>query len=156
MMLHFAYGSNMHRAVMGRHAPQAEPVGVAELAGYRFFITADGYASVAPARARAVWGVLWRLMPRDRVLLDSWENTASGLYRATMLPVRWAGRRRPALVYLARVSGEGRAKSGYMDLVVAAARAWNLPQPYIASLQHWLPTRPVGAGARKLGEFRWT
>jgi hypothetical protein len=50
-MLHFAYGSNMHRAVMRKHAPAAEPLGVARLAGYRFVITADGYASVEPAPA---------------------------------------------------------------------------------------------------------
>ncbi len=43
-MLHFAYGSNMHRAVMRRHAPQAEPLGAARLAGFRFVITTDGYA----------------------------------------------------------------------------------------------------------------
>ena len=35
-MLHFAYGSNMHRAVMRRHAPNAEALGVASLADYRF------------------------------------------------------------------------------------------------------------------------
>ncbi len=49
-MLHFAYGSNMHRAVMRKHAPAAEPVGVATLTHYRFVITADGYASVEPAQ----------------------------------------------------------------------------------------------------------
>jgi hypothetical protein len=156
MTLHFAYGSNMHRAVMGKYAPAARPVGVGELPDHRFFITADGYASVAPARAETVWGVLWRLTPRDRVLLDTWENTASGLYRAQMLPVRWDGRRRPALVYVARPGGEGRPKSGYMELVLAAARAWDLPPTYVLSLQRWLPTRFAGAGTRKLGEFRWT
>jgi hypothetical protein len=43
-----------------------------------------------------------------------------------------------------------------MELVVAAARAWNLPGDYIASLQHWLPRGPVGAGSRKLGDIAWT
>jgi len=45
---HFAYGSNMSRAVMRRHAAGAEPVGVATLANYRFLITTHGHASVAP------------------------------------------------------------------------------------------------------------
>ncbi len=39
-MLHFAYGANMSRAVMRRHAPSAQPIGVAQLANYRFVITA--------------------------------------------------------------------------------------------------------------------
>jgi hypothetical protein len=43
-----------------------------------------------------------------------------------------------------------------MELVIAAARDWELPEAYIASLLRWLPTRPLGAGARKLGEFGWT
>ena len=154
MILHFAYGSNMNRAMMRKHAPDAEPVGVARLEGYRFVITANGYASVQPLRASTVYGVLWRLTLRDRVTLDTWENIAAGEYRAEALPVHRAGRR-VALVYVARPRRTGRAKPGYMELVIAAARDWELPEAYIASLLRWLPTRPLGAGARKLGEFGW-
>jgi hypothetical protein len=155
-MLHFAYGSNMHRGVMRKHAPDAEPLGVARLTNYRFIITADGYASVEPARAQTVYGVLWRLTPRDRVTLDGWENIAGGLYRAETMPVHEADRRRPALVYIARPRPEGQAKPGYMEIVVKAARAWQLPADYVASLQCWLPVIPLGAGPRKLKEFGWT
>jgi len=152
-VLHFAYGSNMHRAVMRRHAPAAEPIGVAQLAGFRFIITMDGYASVQPARAHIVHGVLWRLTPRDRTTLDIWENIAGGLYRTHMLAVEHAGGRRPALVYVARPRPPGRPKPGYMEIVVAAARAWEMPAQYITSLEGWLPRRRLGAGQRKLGEF---
>jgi Gamma-glutamyl cyclotransferase, AIG2-like len=155
-MLHFSYGSNMHRAVMRRHAPNAEALGVASLADYRFVITADGYASVEPARTHTVHGVLWRLTPRDRVSLDAWENIAGGLYSAKILPVLSGGRRVPALIYLARPRDVGRPRAGYMELVLAAARAWNLPGDYIVSLQRWLPAQPLGAGGRNLKEFRWT
>ena len=155
-MLHFAYGSNMDRAVMRRHAPAAEPVGVAALANHRFVISADGYASVVPARAQTVYGVLWRLTPRDRVTLDIWESVASGQYRAEALPVLVAGSRRQVLVYVARRRRAGRPKAGYMELVLAAARAWNLPADYVASLQHWLPAQPSGAGSRNLKAFGWT
>jgi len=155
-MLHFAYGSNMHRAVMRKHAPNAEAIGVALLADYRFVITADGYASVEPARAHMVHGVLWRLTPRDRVGLDAWENTAGGLYRAKNLPVLAAGRRVPVLVYLARPRGPGRPRAGYMELVLEAAREWELPAGYITSLRRWLPAQPLGAGGRSLKAFGWT
>ena len=107
-MLHFAYGANMHRDVMRRHAPTAQPIGAAALADHRFIITADGYASVAPA-----------------------------------------------LVYVARPLRTGQPKAGYMELVVAAARAWHLPRDYISSLRHWLPRRPTGAGTRKFGDIAW-
>lgn len=152
-MLHFAYGSNMHRGVMRRHAPTAVPLGMARLADYRFVITSDGYASVAPARTRSVYGVLWRLAPRDRVTLDLWENIAAEQYRAEILPVLQAGRRRPALVYVARRRPLGRPKAGYMEIVADAARALELPEDYIAGLEEWLPVRSLGSGYRKLGEL---
>jgi hypothetical protein len=155
-MLHFAYGANMHRDIMRRHAPAATPIGAAVLADHRFIITADGYASVVPARRHTVHGVLWRITPRDRVTLDAWENVAGKLYRAATLPVRQAGALRPALVYLARPSRHGRPKASYMELVIAAARAWQLPDDYISSLRPWLPRRPTGAGPRKLGDIAWT
>ena len=152
-MLHFAYGSNMHRGVMRKHAPTAVPLGVARLADHRFVITADGYATVVPARTHSVYGVLWRLTPRDRVTLDLWENIAAGQYRAEILPVLEGGRRRPALVYVARRRPPGRPKGGYMEIVVDAARALELPDAYIASLEDWLPVRSLGSGYRKLGEL---
>lgn len=152
-MLHFAYGSNMSRAVMRRHAPDAQPVGIAVLRDYRFFITIDGYASIAPRRTQAVHGVLWRLTPRDRVTLDLWENVAGGQYQAKTLRVRVEDRLRPALTYVGRRSRVGLPKAGYMEVVVAAAGAWELPPDYIALLQHWLPNSPRGAGTRRLGDF---
>ncbi len=152
-MLHFAYGSNMHRGVMRKHAPTALPIGMARLADYRFVITSDGYASVEPARTRSVYGVLWRLTPRDRVTLDLWENIAAGQYRAEILPVLQSGRRRPALVYVARQRPVGRPKVGYLEIVVAAARVLELPNDYVASLEEWLPVRSLGSGYRKLGEL---
>ena len=153
MTLHFAYGANMSRAVMRRHAVDARPLGVAELAAHRFIVTADGYASIVRQPARTVYGVLWRITSRDRVTLDAWENLGGGLYCAKMLPVRFACRRAVALVYLARPGREGRPKPGYMALVIAAAREWSLPDSYVQSLERWSALRPVGSGTRKLGAF---
>lgn len=154
-MLHFAYGSNMSRAVMRRHALEAVPLGVARLAGHRFIITANGYASIAPQRTASVYGVLWRLTPRDKATLDAWENIAGGEYFTRLLPVEQNSRRRLALVYVARSRRHGRAKPGYMEVVTAAAREWQLPPVHIGSLLSLLPKRPAGAGVRELGEFGW-
>jgi hypothetical protein len=152
-MLHFAYASNMDRTVMRKHAPGAVALGIARLEGYRFLITADGYASVAPHPRGCVHGMLWRLSARDRVTLDLWENIADGLYRAAMLPVIAAGKRRRALVYVARGRPRGVPRPGYMDIVMAAARECGLPSDYVTSLQRWLPKQPLAAGHRSLGEF---
>jgi hypothetical protein len=152
-MLHFAYGSNMHRAVMRKHAPDAIALGVACLKDYRFIITSDGYASVAPHPRRCVYGLLWRLTARDRIALDRWENIAAGLYRADLLAVIAAGKRRRALVYVARARPRGAPRPGYMEIVIAAARECALPAEYIASLQRWLPKQALNAGHRRLGEF---
>jgi AIG2-like family len=146
----------MHRDVMATHAPTAKPVGVAALANHRFLITADGYASVAPKRTQVVYGVLWRIEPRDRARLDAWENIAAGLYRAKNLPVQNAGHRYIALTYIGRQRPDGRAKAGYMELVIAAALEWQLPQAYIAYLRRFLPKRPCGATWRCLKEYGWT
>jgi len=155
-MLHFAYGSNMSRAVMRRHAPQAQPIGVAALSDYCFVITADGYASVEPKRVDKVYGVLWRLTARDYVTLAAWENIASGLYRVESLPVRQGGYRRAAVTYIARPSKPGPARTGYMELVIAAALEWRLPDAYIVSLRQFLPKRPSGTRPRMFREFGWT
>jgi hypothetical protein len=156
VILYFAYGSNMHRDVMATHAPTAVPLGVGALANHRFVITADGYASLEPKRTRTVYGVLWRIEPRDRVRLDAWENVVGGLYRAKMLPARHAGRRHGALTYIARQQPAGRAKAGYMELVVAAALEWQLPPAYVEYLRHFLPKRSGGATWRSLKEYGWT
>jgi hypothetical protein len=153
VILHFAYGSNMSRAIMRTHAPNAQPAGVAALANYRFVITADGFATVMPQRAETVYGVLWRLTPSDCVSLAAWESIGAGLYRAKTLPVRQAGRRQMALIYIARPRPRGRAKPGYMEIVIAAALEWQLPPAYIGSLRHLLPKRAAGAGPRKLKEI---
>ncbi len=147
MTLHFSYGSNMSRKVMRRFAPDARPLGAAMLDGHRFVITVDGYASVVPDRTCAVYGVLWRLTARDRVKLDGWENVAAGLYVPMTLPVRLAGRRLQALVYVARPRGEGAPKPGYMELVCAAAREWDLPDAYRQSLARFSPARWRGSSA---------
>jgi hypothetical protein len=152
-MLHFAYGSNMHRAIMRRHAPAAAPVGVATLENYRFVITADGYASVEPSPGKSVYGMVWRLTPRDRVTLDAWENIAGGLYRAETLPVHQAGQQIPALVYIARDGPTGQPRAGYMEVIVDAARVLELPPNYIAALEEWLPRGPLDAGQPKFGDF---
>jgi gamma-glutamylcyclotransferase (GGCT)/AIG2-like uncharacterized protein YtfP len=149
-MLHFAYGSNMDRALMLRRCPTASAIGPARLDHWRFIVTRDGYASIVPAPGEVVHGVLWRLAPRDVAAVNAYESVDRGLYRRRMLAVRRDGCVR-ALVYVARERVAGRPKPGYQNLVIAAARAWNLPDDYVGGLERWAPARLASARAEGEG-----
>lgn len=169
MKLHFAYGSNMSRWHMALRCPQALALGTAVLAGWRFVIGSDGYASIVQQRGSQVHGVLWRLSSRDLAALNAYENVQGGLYRMRTLPVRRQYLRNPlavaatvraqdggrpvaALVYIARGVGTGTPRSGYMGIVLDAAREWSLPQDYLRGIGRWAPPRWHGVLAPEPGE----
>jgi hypothetical protein len=151
-MLHFAYGSNMSRALMQARCPDARALGTATLAGWRFVIGPDGYASVIRQRGERVHGVLWRLSARDVAAVNAYESIQSGLYLVRILPVRDGKRSAPALVYIARRQGNGIARPGYLDAVIEAALDWSLPPPYVRSLARWSRSGWRGARAKETGE----
>ena len=154
-MLYFAYGSNMSRALMRLHCPTGEAVGRAALAGWRFIITRDGVGSIVPRPGAILEGVLWRLGPRDVAALNAYEGVDFGLYIRRMLMVRSPTTGRvPALIYISPQRATGRPRPGYITLVVEAAREWGLPEPYIASLQRWSPSRWRGAPVKDTGDAR--
>src|SRR5262249_54155743 len=70
-----------------------------------------------------------------------YESVDTGLYLRRGMPVRCGARRLRALVYVASRQGEGIPRPGYINLVVAAAREWELPEPYIRSLARWAGPR---------------
>src|SRR5262249_35666357 len=151
-MLHFAYGSNMDAAAMRRRCPSAEPLGTARLHNWRFVVTRDGYASVAPAPGQVVHGVLWRLGARDLAAVNAYEAVDSGLYRRRMLTVRPNGGCVQALVYVRRDHSLGRPPPGHQDIIVTAAREWRLPRDYVRALERWKPARTSPARATEVGE----
>jgi gamma-glutamylcyclotransferase (GGCT)/AIG2-like uncharacterized protein YtfP len=153
MTLYFAYGSNMDRAAMRRRCPGARALGPATLQGHRFFVGIDGWGSVKPERGDSVHGVLWRLTPRDLAALHAYELLHQGLYDVRHLPVRLGAQRRTAMIYLLRRRKSGRPKPGYIEMIAAAARAWNLPEPYIRSVERWSSSRWTGARIIDAGEL---
>jgi AIG2-like family len=153
MTLHFAYGSNMSRALMQARCPGATALGVATLAGWRFVINPDGVGSIAPYPGALLRGVLWRVTLRDLVALNAYESVDTELYLRRFLPVRFGARRAAALVYIARRQGEGTARPGYISMVVEAAREWRLPEPYIDRLKRWSPSAWRGTRAKDTGEL---
>jgi cation transport regulator ChaC len=151
-MHYFAYGSNMNRGLMRRRCPGAVALGRARLDGWRFVITADGYASVVPAAGGRVHGVLWRLTPRDRAALNRYESLDSGLYTVLHLLIQGPARRLAALVYVGRRRTPGRPRPGYLAPVLAGAREFGLPEDYVRALARWSPSRWRGARAPDVGD----
>jgi hypothetical protein len=151
-MLHFAYGSNMSRALMAGRCPGAVALGTAVLHHWRFVICSTGYASIEPAVGARVRGVLWRLDLRDVAAVDAYENLAAGLYIRRTLPVRRGGKLTPVWVYIAGRRGAGAPKPSYIRLVVEAAQDWELPAGHVRSLQRWWGWR--GARRKETGEIR--
>jgi len=109
MTLYFAYGSNMSRAWMGQLCPKAHAGDV-------------------------VHGVLWRIAQADLHALDRYEDVAGGLYDRWMIPVQHRGDRRTSLIYIGRSQTPGHARPEYCELLLSAARDWELPVAYVANL----------------------
>lgn len=137
MPLYFAYGANMDAAAMALRCPVSRLIGRGSLARHRFLIMREGYASVMRYPARTVHGVVWELALDDIPALDRYEGVASGLYAKATLPVRTEAGTRRALIYLGRSTAPGRPRPGYLEAVVAAAEAAQLPAPYLREIGGW-------------------
>jgi AIG2-like family len=153
MTLYFAFGSNMNRAAMARRCPDARALGPAKLRGFRFFVGLDGWGSVKPSAGDCVHGVLWELTPRCVAALHAYEHLHKGLYEVRYLPVRSGQRLMSAMVYLLRRRRPGQPKPGYVEMIAAAARDWQLPEPYIRSVERWSRSRFTGARVIDAGDL---
>lgn len=145
MPLYFAYGSNMDVPAMTARCPGSKPLGPARLPRHRFLVSADGYATAVRDPRRTVWGLLWNLALADIPALDRYESLSTGLYAKVVQPVIAAGGPKRALVYIGRSADPGRPGPGYMEGVVAAARAVGAPADHLRELEGWLPNAPLGA-----------
>jgi hypothetical protein len=96
--------------------------------------------------------VLWRLTARDLAAINAYESVDSGLYVRRRLAVRCGDTQAMALVYITRRQGSGTPRPGYVELVVDAAREWELPEPYVRSLARLATSRWRGARAKSTGE----
>jgi gamma-glutamylcyclotransferase (GGCT)/AIG2-like uncharacterized protein YtfP len=136
MPLYFAYGANMDIKAMAERCPRSRPLGRARLARHRLIIMAEGFASVTQDPRANVHGVLWDLALSDVPALDRFEDIARGLYKKIQQPVL----REPfgsarAFVYVGHWAEPGVPRPGYIEGVIAAARHWGFPKPYLAHLE---------------------
>ncbi|GEO98292.1 gamma-glutamylcyclotransferase family protein [Methylobacterium haplocladii] len=138
MPLYFAYGANMDAAEMAIRCPGSRLIGRGRLNRHRFIIMKEGYASVVRAPGSTVWGVLWELSLSDVPALDRYEGVAGGLYVKASQPVTTDVGIRRALIYFGRSTAAGVPRPGYLEDVLAAAQAAQLPGPYVQEIRGWL------------------
>ena len=139
--LYYAYGSNMDAAALRSRCPSASILATARLPGHRFALMGNGYATLRRGPGAEVHGALYDIDAADFAALDAYEDVAGGLYVRTAVTVRRPdGAARRALVYLGCDPATGRSiHPGYVEGIVAAARALGLPALYVASLESFLP-----------------
>jgi gamma-glutamylcyclotransferase (GGCT)/AIG2-like uncharacterized protein YtfP len=147
MPLYFAYGANMDTAAMAVRCPGAKVIGLARLPRHRFFITADGYASVMRAPNNTVHGVLWELALSDVRALDRFEEVDRGLYAKIQQPVICDAGPRKALVYVGSNGTPGKPRPGYMEGVFASAQVNALPALYLSEIGRYLAGSRATASA---------
>lgn len=150
MPLYFAYGSNMSPRQMAERCPGARPLGPARLEGWRFHITTRGSATIIPGERDEVHGVVWRCEPWHLHRLDAYEGVRWRNYRRRWVEVHHTAGSSVALTYVSSRIYRGVARSDYvLTAVLPGGRAFSLPETYLDEIAKWLPSRPIGAGARR-------
>lgn len=142
-MLYFAYGSNMSLARLQARTPSARPLGPCRLAGHRLCFHKVGHDGSAKCDAwhsgrqdDVVWGVLFRLDPAEKAVLDRIEGLGAGYEAKQVAPVDAGGRARPAYTYYATDIEAGLSPfDWYLHHVVRGAREAGLPGDYLAALE---------------------
>jgi gamma-glutamylcyclotransferase (GGCT)/AIG2-like uncharacterized protein YtfP len=117
MKLYFAYGSNMWESQMNMRCPESKKLGIAQLSGYRWIISARGYANVVKSEDDYVLGVLYEISTSDESSLDRYEGVSAGFYTRAMLRVVHSSKEREALVYVDPVTDEGEPVPEYIDRI---------------------------------------
>jgi gamma-glutamylcyclotransferase (GGCT)/AIG2-like uncharacterized protein YtfP len=148
MTLYFAYGSNLWREQMGKRCPEHREIGNGLLRGYRWIITARGYANVVMSPSEVVHGTVYRISAADEEKLDRYEGVPQGAYRKEILRVEVDGRSFDCLVYIDPVEEEGEPREEYAERLSKGIADAQLPAAYIERyLRRYLYAKR-GAGSR--------
>lgn len=149
-MLYFAYGSNMHPQRLKLRVPSSKPLGTARLSGYQLSFQkrgrdGSGKCTIMPAKpSDAVLGVVYRILPEEKILLDEIEGVGFG-YTVETVAVSRLDNAEILSCFAYQASPDYRDESllafdWYHDLVVRGACLQQLPQDYIAHLQRYPTT----------------
>jgi len=131
-MLYFAYGSNLWRRQMVMRCPGQRAIGAGRLPGWRWIITARGYASIVRSEPDYVLGTAYDLSESDVLSLDRFEGVDQGHYRKERIRVDVEGRSLDCLVYIDPVVEEGSPQEEYIVRINNGIHDAGLATDYVA------------------------
>ena len=131
MKPYFAYGSNLWREQMEARCPEHRVIGSGILIGYRWIITARGYANVVSSLSDLVFGTVYALSETDEERLDACEGVTEGLYRKELLVVDTERGKLRCLVYVDPLQQEGPPKEEYVKRIRNGIHDARLPSMYV-------------------------
>ena len=139
-MIYFAYGSNMSHPRLANRIDVVEKIGIHELKGYQLKFHMHGQDDSAKCdahftgnKAHSVLGVLFRINPLHREILDVYEGLGVG-YERYEFDVEHLNK--PAFLYTAKkINTDLRPFCWYKHHVVHGAIEANLPESYINSIR---------------------
>lgn len=141
-MLYFAYGSNMSAPRLKARVPSAERLGVASLTAHLMVFQQQGEDGSAKCDVRytghscdRVFGVLYRINPAEKALLDSYEGLGQ-VYADKQIEVECGGTQWHAFTYyglqpVARLL----PYPWYHAHVLRGALSADLPEDYITTIR---------------------
>lgn len=116
---------------MKARCPEHQIMGSGILTGYRWIITAHGYASVVRSVSDLVFGTVYWLSDEDERRLDLCEGVQDGSYRKARLAVETEHGSITCLVYLAPSEVEGSPREEYLERIRYGIRDARLPSLYV-------------------------
>ena len=135
--LYFAYGSNINQEQMEFRCNNALPVAIAYVKNFRFVINSNGVATIIPASASVVRGVLWQISKSDEDELDIYEVVSSNLYTKENCNVSVGYENIDALVYIASNSEFGKPRKNYLETIIDGIVSFNGDKDWLDEVQSW-------------------
>ncbi|MGE3175578.1 MAG: gamma-glutamylcyclotransferase family protein [Planctomycetota bacterium] len=139
--LYFAYGSNMDPAQMLGRCPGSRLVGIGCLRDHRLVFNRKGsyrpgaVASVVPAAASTVYGVLWHMAPGEIAVMDRIEDPSA--YRRTTASVQGPDDHAVAALMYVAIPEENPPPPDpdYARILLRAGRIAGLPEAYLREVE---------------------
>lgn len=140
-MLYFAYGMNTNRLGMAQRCPQARPLGMATLPGWRFRFA--GPADIVRDPNSEVHGVLWDISQHCLNSLDTLEGYPH-FYNRQWAMVKYNGVATTAMTYFMQPGAKDQPPSpGYLDCVVEGYRNFGVDPQQIHQSLAWFEHQSV-------------
>ena len=133
-LIYFAYGSNMNRTQMAQRCPGAEPIAIATIFNFKFYINSSGVAGIKPSLGAVCNGILWCLKNEHWSVLDYYEGVQAGYYSKIKINCRIDNEVLSSSIYVANDLSPGRARSGYLEGIIDGAKRFNASESWLQNL----------------------